>query len=310
LGANLVGDRTRRYLSNKINLYGYEPKDVKPKNFKEIWDGAILDKPLEGQSKSPNMDNQARRALMREGMGVEPYNAKDNIWAKQQDGSFSINPENNNSGDLVKNMMFGYNNNRFNESPDTYKGLLADPVKFIGNNINSSPTGSQHLLMDPLIGSERTSLYPYKSKYEEPDYLAKILKRWDVRLKNPEKEALKQYLLNKFVHKDPNPSAYSGSEYMGNLDFKANDPYDVPKDMKNVLKTDVEREVAQNLIYKNSPWVSQRLFMKKMPGEASGYTAVPATSSGQFYGDTTALQYTADPVNPAKFVSPESVLNQ
>jgi hypothetical protein len=247
---------------------------------------------------------------MREGMNVEPYDAKNNIWAKQPDGSFSINPENNNAGDLVKSMMFGYHDNHFNESPDTYNELLTNPVKFIGNKVNSSPTGSENLLMDPLIGSERTSLYPYKSNYEEPDYLAKILKRWDVRLKTPEKEALKKYLLNKFVHKNPNPAAYSGSEYMGNLDFKSKDPYSIPKDMSNVLKTDMEREIMQNVLYKNSPWVNQRMFMKKMTGLASGYTAVPATSTGQFYGGTTALQYAPDTTDQAKFVAPESVLSQ
>ena len=90
---NVVGDRARRWVANRIVPWGYGPSQaqyLKPRSFKDFWEGAILDKPLQlsdkellapdsGHDDLPRTIWGMRRELLRRGMGL-PVRDEENAF--------------------------------------------------------------------------------------------------------------------------------------------------------------------------------------------------------------------------------------
>ena len=90
---NVVGDRARRWVSNRIVPWGYGPsqkKYLKPRSLRDFWEGAILDKPLQlsdkellkpdsGHENLPRTIWGMRRELLRRGMGL-PVRDEENAF--------------------------------------------------------------------------------------------------------------------------------------------------------------------------------------------------------------------------------------
>lgn len=84
LGGNVVGDRARRYLSNNMVLFGYDPKrtfqHIKPTSWGQFYDTAIRDVPNPAVDKmmeegmGTRSDIDVRRDLARHGMGLPASN--------------------------------------------------------------------------------------------------------------------------------------------------------------------------------------------------------------------------------------------
>ena len=88
VGGNVVGDRTRRYVSNRMIPFGYgafdNAKQMLPKSFTDFYESAISDKPkaftpevhkeLRKEMHNSDWDIEARRELLRRSMGL-PLNS-------------------------------------------------------------------------------------------------------------------------------------------------------------------------------------------------------------------------------------------
>ena len=87
--ANLIGDRARRYLSNIPGAFGYDPetllKPAKREGWKGLWQGAVLDQPLNTTKEDDayhlpgtwNLKALARRELFRRALGVHAPTEQD-----------------------------------------------------------------------------------------------------------------------------------------------------------------------------------------------------------------------------------------
>ncbi|NBQ67445.1 MAG: hypothetical protein EBU46_00905 [Nitrosomonadaceae bacterium] len=322
LGANVVGDRARRYLANNMYPLGYASgvpgTELAPKSFKHIWDSAILDKPQQpevqqyqaGKYQAPNTTSEdptlklfgrsraelsARHELLRRGMGIHNEDPSKDIWATQTDGSVSLNPKHKNIQNLIEEFML----------PDDPRTLLAEPQSNVAN-INSTPVAASAGLMGKIVGGQRVAAYPYASPIGGEDQLLKIQDRWDFGADTQEKEQLKQYILNKIKGK---PNTYFGNVGLTDAErsrvggYNTDPSYYTLKDettgktkgqllneeSNRNLQSMAKRLLLEHGIMKDSPWVSQRAWMARLPKQRDieydnpGYAMVPSTADGQYY---------------------------
>lgn len=299
LAGNVAGDRGRRYLSNTMIPYSYDASNpdvanpIKP-TLSKVWNAGILDKPqqpgvadyLKGKYQPPFTENPsiplhnttanlaARRELSRLAMGVQSVD-KNNIWQKQPDGSFSINPQHANSENLVKEFMY--------PDPNLKGGLphhnfLKDPVSNIAK-LNNGP-GEGDSMMGSIVGGQRIATYPYETTNGQ-DYLAKIQDNWNVKPRDYETKALTGYLIDKYIKRDP-AASIPNIEYTGNSN---------PEQVSNSI---FKRMMMDKLVFKDNPWVSQRMYFQKQPmtnNMDGGFKSIPTTASGQPYPGNTVGKY-------------------
>jgi hypothetical protein len=294
-GGNLVGDRTRRYISNTISPFGYSNNDqttnMKP-SLKKIWEAGVMDRPqqkgvadyLAGKYQPPFQEDYdtlhnsvanaaTKRELIRIGAGVNTH-TPNSIWSKQLDGSQSINPKHNNASNLVQEFMFpSVKPGRGSTNPT----FLNYPMAAIsGQNEKPDPEGG---LMTSISGGQRIPAYPYAGNYGQ-DYLAKMQKKFTVQPKGSEIADLETYLKDRFVHHNPQAQLPALNQYeQANTTPKA--------EMLNLAK----RWGFENLVMKQAPSVSQRMYFQQLPGSTTDtrpyYAAIPSTADGETYpGDT------------------------
>ena len=299
--ANLAGDRARRYISNTIIPFSYEnsiapsnpestakdegPTSLMHPTLKKVWDAGILDKPqqpgvadyLAGKYKAPfsfepnlplnntSANTAARRELLRIGMGIKTPESN-SIWKQQPDSTYSLNPQHKNVNNLLQEFLY--------PKPGSTPDFTQDPQGSIAD-LNQSPNWDEGL-MTPISGGQRVPLFTYKGEHGN-DYLARFLKKWNVDLRDYEKENVVKYLKDKYLHHVANPK----------LDLNV---YPEDKKPADQLKSLGKRWALEHLVMKNSPWVSQRMYFKQMPsiGNANGeisdsYAAIPSTASGELY---------------------------
>lgn len=285
-GTNLIGDRTRRYISNTMLPFGYknDAAALMAPTKKKVWDAAILDKPqqpgvadyLAGKYKGvwaeqPGLPYEttaanaaARRELVRLGMGFKNYNTN-SIWKQQPDNTYSLNPQHKNVNNLLEEFMFPW-------STDANRVFYKNPLETIsGQNKEINPNTG---MMAPISGGQRIPVYPYTGTSGQ-DYQAKFLKKWNVAVRDYEKEKAIQYLKDKYIHHKPEPQNWSLNDYQGD---------DSPeRQISNLGK----RWVLENAVMQDSPWVSQRMYFKRVPNNSlsnpSSYAAIPSTASGELY---------------------------
>lgn len=100
-GANIVGDRVRRYISNSKLPFGYDSDNIlsqlTPRSWKHFYDAAIADKPSYDPAKVKELTSRfggneqvrdtalgARRELERRSFGVHSENAQTDYWQRNK----------------------------------------------------------------------------------------------------------------------------------------------------------------------------------------------------------------------------------
>lgn len=154
-GANLLGDRFRRYHSNVMIPAGYDStekaKQLVPKSLSQFVDAAIKDKPAFDSKDVEKLRAHfgdrtesvlgARRELNRIAQGVHTKNPIADYWQKNTNGKnapyYSLNERNPNYA-TIRQQIFGP------QDPETLKILLAKPDEVIAEenkNTDSRNTG-------------------------------------------------------------------------------------------------------------------------------------------------------------------------
>ena len=306
-GANIVGDRARRYISNTLLPYSYNnnkdyidgfgnfrggPTSLMKPTLKKVWNAGILDRPqqngvadyLAGKQQadtsdiSDNVTNMAaRRELLRLGMGIGA--GKDSIWKRQPDSTYSLNPANKHIDDFLTDSMFPDNN--------VSASFYNNPVEAVAD-VNQDPRTGMGL-MTSISGGQRVPLFPYKGKWGN-DYLARLLKKFNVDVRPNERNSAIKYLKDKYIHRIANPKMDTINSYQTGQS---------PSDQLSVL---AKRYVLEHAVMKNSPWVSQRMYFKQLPPDSSKigdltkrFAAIPSTADGELYPGKSIGIY--DPIN-------------
>ena len=131
-------------------------------------------------------------------------------------------------------------------------------------------TGGQRIAVTPSQTGPESSL----GKPGYNNYIAKIQDRWNTELRGYERQSLTNWAKQRYLHGDRNAKI---EDY-----YTSGRPEDTAKSF-------VERWGNQHLLYKNAPWVSQRLYLQKQPmledrpDVDTGYASIPTTASGQMY---------------------------
>lgn len=192
-GANLVGDRARRYVSNTVLPWGYAAHGpaLSPTPEK-VWRGAILDQPVEDADTSvtdylaeqtPYAKDTlqrhalpARRELLRRQMGVHTDDDAD-IWRRTPAGTLELNPANPATDERAA---------RFAAGPETIDtAMFRDPAKWLAGDrglvdplssglFGAAVTGGQEVPHVPTAGGGAGRIldrFDYSLDPKENDFL-------------------------------------------------------------------------------------------------------------------------------------------
>ena len=207
LGANVVGDRARRYISNSFVPWGYgnDPaKALTPKSLSHVWNAAILDRPQHeitspeilksvdafGKSvgyKHPaglydyqkdtmrNYVLPARQELFRRQLGVHTDDPIKDIWKAGPDDRVSINPENPRGVETAQRLM-GTPSEGI--SPDMFN----DPKTLLDDSNTGKSTDAP---FSTIVGGQQI---PYREWPSGKGLEGSVLDRWDYTL-DPKEDA-------------------------------------------------------------------------------------------------------------------------
>lgn len=101
LGANVVGDRARRYITNSVLPFGYDQSNIlgqlKPRSVRHVYDALLADKPsydpkalealsarFDGNTEARDTSIAARQELHRRGMGIHSDNPVKDFWQRNK----------------------------------------------------------------------------------------------------------------------------------------------------------------------------------------------------------------------------------
>lgn len=274
LGANLLGDRFRRYHSNVMIPAGYDAtekaKQLVPKSLGQFLDAAVYDKPAFDPKDlaalkphfGENVDTVvgARRELNRIAQGVHSKNPNTDYWQKNKGTAgpdyYSLNEQ---SPKYLKNLaqLFGPQNN------ENLKALLAKPDEIIATeNQNTDPryTGAWQTSglfgADTLLGGQQVV-----ATRDGKNIVGRVLDRYDMTPSQPElQEAGKAVrnldILNPFwwaKQREKTPGDYNKPDTT-NAGF-----------MANLLS----RLAWDRVLTEEHPWVSQNF--KITPAQAASW---------------------------------------
>lgn len=198
-GANLVADRLRRYISNLPSPYQYEKdriKIMKEEGWKGLWNGAVLDRPLQKDDPSDKqLHTQMRRELLRRGFNVHRDNpTRDHfkVTGRAPDGTSVLG---------LADRMFDAQHQMKPEFKDVWDALSPVnmyPLKGLEDESRvpyiPGDTGKVQLEYGPLF--HMFSMRPFGDALQYYD-------KWDFDLHDNEKQDLKEItkdLFNKLVH--------------------------------------------------------------------------------------------------------------
>ncbi|NBQ69475.1 MAG: hypothetical protein EBU46_11885 [Nitrosomonadaceae bacterium] len=285
LGGNLIGDRFRRYVSNTIDPAEYGVQSLRPRSWKHFVDAAIKDRPAQPYiSGDPDWTAEGftpikgRRELLRIAEGVHTPNSKTDYWSKNTNGSVSINPNNEEAGKMLKDLLV---------SKESDPALLKDPMQYIGrinsdhhfNQDKSHFNGSE--LMTNIVGGQRINVQPFYQKFDPApgappsDIVASINDRWGVWQKPEE---------SKYFKSIPKEILQHGLGWLNQPVDTSRVGYTEGTNMTNAdaAKSLGSRWLAENVLFKNAPWVSQHVHFKHNP-TLQQYDPTPYTGDGRPY---------------------------
>jgi hypothetical protein len=262
VGANVVGDRARRYISNVKVPIGYGSADLTPKSFAQFGRAFFADKPAYdpeelkallpafGGNKAILDDVvQSRRELTRRSFGVHSDAGAD-YWQKNKGGKgpdyYSLNEK---APDYLQRL-----NNLFMPSPRkpevAYKGqnfTLSNPQKAIAA-LNNAGMSGQHVQpidifgSNTLVGDQQLATKPDGKNLE-----GRVLDRWDVTPTSAEKKYIWDAITGRKVL---NPRWYGAQAELPGYS----------KDQTNTsfIGSLLGRLFWDNVLTEEHPWVSQR----------------------------------------------------
>lgn len=262
-GANLLGDRLRRYITNVKTPFSYGTDSILPQSFRQFWDAAVLDKPSFNPQTldklvqdNPNVfaDREAldtmlaaRRELNRRSFGVHSNNAATDVWQKNKGDKgpdyYSLNEQNKNYLQHLQTLFFPSGQpNRVAE------GLFENPGEtlHVGNTNSWLSTGL--FGADSLLGGQQVIAKP-TGDLLRPTYKGRVLDRYDMTPSAYDKKHLAAAALRGDIFR---PSWRGAVE--GNTGYTA-----VPNGTR--ANSTLLRMLWDNWLSEERPWVSQNFTM-------------------------------------------------
>jgi hypothetical protein len=281
-GANVLGDRFRRYHSNVMIPAGYDAaekaKQLVPKSVQQFLQAAIYDKPafdpkdladFQGKYFDKNIANTvlgARRELNRIAQGVHTKQPATDYWQKNKGSGgnpdyYSLNERNQNY-DANVGALFGPQVN------PTFQSLLKNPDAYIATeNSAKAPWQTTGLFgADTLLGGQQVI-----AARDGKRLTGRVLDRYDMTPSRPElqeaSEAVKKlHILNPFwwmKQREKTPGDYNAPDTT-NAGF-----------MANLLS----RLAWDRVLTEEHPWVSQQFSIT--PGQDASWMPWRKAQPGQ-----------------------------
>lgn len=254
--ANLVGDRARRYVSNKLAPLGYRPDNTKylrPKSVQDFVNAAILDKPSYDQKlikkiigDIPPSMLSARHEIVRRTFGLPLRDQANAWWQKNQDGTYSLNEKSPEYMDRLRAIM----------GPKTinnpgYKNLLRTPEE-VAKAVNTATEPIDLMSGGTIVGGQQLPL----RKLPDGTYQGQVLDRFDL---TPEKRESDYFWKN--LGKWLTDSKWRGAQ------SELNTAYNRADTNAGHMKTIAGRWAWDNILGDELPWISQK-FQTTQPGPA------------------------------------------
>lgn len=268
-GANIVGDRARRYITNTQLPFGYGASgSILPKSFKQFWEGAVLDKPsfdpaaVQELAKTRS-DNKgvsdvlknivgARRELWRRAFGVHG-NSKSDFWQKNTGGRgpdyYSLNESRKDYPQLAKDLFLP------TRREGDIKPLFINPAKAVAHeNATEGWANSDMFGSDSLVGGQQIGMQPVGTGFK-----GRVLDRNDVTPNKEDTAAFRDALLSGKIFDSKWRNEVRGGK--GTYDTGTNAAF-----MKSMLG----RMFVDKVLTEEHPWVSQSFNMTPTPATHLG----------------------------------------
>ena len=270
-GANLVGDRARRYISNTLVPFGYDNErlnDVKPDSFKKVWNAAVLDRPSydpaaveEVLGYRPTGLLAARREIMRRSFGVHSNNAAKDWWQKNPSGHYSMNEKHPEYLDRLR-LVFGPRDD--SKGKDLLTRLTKDPIRTLETINTKMPEAgnSQSDEVDFFSAKQISGSQQVPFAVNGPRVDVQALDRFDLTPSKKEMSHLRHWLKNKLFSRNSN----WGSLKPGSAGF---DYAEDGRTNDQLGKTIGARWLWDNVLSDELPWVSQKMTLQHNGGDAA-----------------------------------------
>lgn len=276
---NVIGDRTRRYLTNTVPVIGsgYDNKEnvsavspfkVGPDGGREVdwhklYEGAILDRPVVSTNKADVLAEGADRStanravryeLFRRQLGVHA-NRPGDLLSGNRDGSYSLSPSSP-AGTKAMELLL---------PPDSRQTDLRAWLNKV-NDVGGSGVGAG--LFRDVMGGQVVTTSPFGDRD-----LVNQLDRWDYSLRPNEKSLLLRGLLAKtvgdreFLERKAEPKidyTRAGDKVDGQVDSLA------------------KRWMMDNVVVDHNPWLKHRFLIDKFDGNTP-ISVRPMTGDGRKY---------------------------
>jgi hypothetical protein len=286
-GANLVGDRARRYLTNTKIPFGYGTDSIMPKSLRQFWDAAVLDKPSFDSKALDQLvkDNpgsvadraaldtmlDARRELNRRSFGVHSSNPATDVWQKNKGEKgpdyYSLNEKRK---DYLKYLTTLFTPS--GKPPVDASVIFKDPGKMInkGNTSKNDWANTGLFGSDSLLGSQQVSVMPTGTPVM-PSYKGRVLDRYDFTATQEDKKHFWDSVLSGDIFRSQWRKATPDVEG----DYKNNNA-------SRAMST-AQRMLVDNLLTEEHPWISQSFNMT--PDPKGNYAMQLTQESGAPAGD-------------------------
>lgn len=268
-GANLVGDRARRYITNTQLPFGYGASGSSlPKSFKQFWEGAVLDKPSFDPAAVQALANKqpdnkgysdvlkniigARRELWRRSFGVHG-NSQADIWQKNTGGRgpdyYSLNESRKDYPQLVKDLFLP------SRLATDIKPLFANPAKVVAReNAGEGWVGSDMFGSDSLVGGQQIGVQPVGTGFK-----GRVVDRIDVTPSKEDTAAFRDAILSGKIFDSKWRNAVRDNK--GTYDTGTNAAF---------VKSMLGRLLIDKGLTEEKPWVSQSFNMTPTPATHLG----------------------------------------
>jgi hypothetical protein len=256
LGANVLGDRVRRYTSNVQVPLGYTGADLTPKSFSQFSRAFFADKPaydpktvekllphFEGDKARLDDAIHARRELIRRSFGVHSNNEGADYW---QQNKGTKGPNYYSLNEKAPEYLSRLSNLFLPKGTAGISAILKDPAKTIPLlNKNTQNENFQNVDMfgaNTLLGDQQVAMQPAGKHIS-----GRVLDRWDVTPTADEKQYIWDAVTGRQVL---NPKWYGQQVGL--------DGYSEGQTNKSFLGNLLGRLFWDNVLTEEHPWVSQR----------------------------------------------------
>jgi hypothetical protein len=284
LAGNVIGDRTRRYISNSFVPFSYEnnpAQALKPRSLSHIWNAAILDKPqyqqaneeglkrLQAQGKpvvsaltskdydyrKDTLENYmlpARREIFRRQLGVHTENPLTDIWKEGPNDQLFLNPKNPKSLATAQRFM----GSMAGGIPKDIFSDVGDARRYL--NAMSSDNEDAALFSSAVTGGQQV---PFKMLPGGKGIEGSVLDRWDYTLDPKEQAFFKDNIKNMLTNPKWRQAKFAPKEPLSGY----MDPAKINGPNSDAWKALAARWGLDNLVSYKHPWITQRFRIEPNP---------------------------------------------